>query len=185
MGQVTGQIQIIAPLRKVWDVLADLSLSEKFNPKNERSYYISDEQEGLGSARRRDFAAGFLEERVVGWNEDNCISLEAYQLKGIPVKNAVSHYQISKTGTGTYVTHSIEYQPDGILGTVMMPVTRRRFQKEVCDLLKGLKEYLESARGWQVLPASRSVGRLDQPTVAGTAFSEAIKCTDAGLALAA
>ena len=185
MEQVTGQIQIIAPLHKVWDVLADLSLSEKFSPTGEHSYYVSDEQEGLGSARRRDFATGFLEERVVGWNEDNCISLEAYQLKGIPVKNALSHYQISENGTGTYVTHSIEYQPDGVLGTVMMPVTRRRFQKEVCDLLKGLKEYLESARGWQVLPASRSVDQLDQATVAGTAFSEAIECTDAGLALAA
>ena len=167
MEQVTGQIQIIAPLHKVWDVLADLSLSEKFSPTGEHSYYVSDEQEGLGSARRRDFATGFLEEQVVGWNEDNCISLEAYQLKGIPVKNAVSHYQISENGTGTYVTHSIEYQPDGVLGDRHDAGNPAEVpKKEVCDLLKGIKEYLESARGWQVLPASRSVDQLDQATVA-------------------
>ena len=174
MEQATGKIHIIAPPQKVWEALADLSLREHFSPEPEHSYYVTDEHEGLGSARRREFSTGFFEERVVGWDEDCCISLEAYQHKGMPVKNVVGHYQIRKNGTGTYVTHSIEYQPDGILGNIMMPVTRRRFQKEVRDLLGGLKDYLESARGWQVNHVSHS-----------SAPSEEVETTDEGAALAA
>lgn len=147
MSQVSGQTRINAPAEKVWATLADLAAVQNYSPGVAKSYYTSDDKEGVGARRHCDLQnpGGWVEERVTEWDQGNTMTIEIYE-SNAPLKTAFAHFTLTPGEQETTVDFDIEYQMKfGPIGALMDAImVRSQFQNSVRSVLAGLKHHVET-----------------------------------------
>lgn len=135
---------IKAPIKQVWDTLADIGSIHVWNPGVIDSYTTND-IDGLGGTRHCDLKGNMhLKEEVVKYEPETAITFRITS-SNMPFKTADIHFNLSKVDEGTEVSVSPEYELKyGPLGSLMDKVmVQSTYKKGMVGLLNGLKQNVE------------------------------------------
>ena len=146
MTQVSGKIHIDAPKSKVWGVLADLGTVSAWNPVISKSYYTSEDKEGVGAARHCDFPdGGFVKERASDWKPGEAYKLDIYE-GTVPFDNFYGLVEVKDDGQGTAVTFTLNFdvRPNAPIDTA--EAERQNRDELIPTVLAGLKHYLDTGQ---------------------------------------
>ena len=146
MTKLHHEIKINAPVEKVWRSLANLESAKFTNSMVKTVKIISQNKEGVGSARHCDFKDGkFVEERVTVFEPNKLISFELYKHQW-PLIFMRWTNKLEKHGNNTLLISDTEYELKfGIFGKIMnILIMRRKFSQIIDDALGKLKRYVET-----------------------------------------
>ncbi len=147
MTVVRSNVQIDAPVDKVWRTLADLGSIDKWNPGVAKSYATSEATQGEGATRHCDLESGNaqLEERAFDWREGEGYKIDVYK-STLPLKRNIVAFEIEPSGDGTLARVTADYQlkygPVGALMDIL--IARRQVQQGFDEMLAGLKYHVET-----------------------------------------
>ena len=132
-----------------WRTIADLGDIQSFHPLVKKSYYHTEQREGVGAARVCEFGGGrSFEEHAIEWHDGEGFTLELRNFKGMPpFKRATATMTVEdadgQTRMSLRIEYTLRYGPLGRLMDRMM--VRSQFDKAAAALVKGLKRKLERA----------------------------------------
>ena len=145
MATFTVETIIEAPVSKVWSVLADIGSIAIWHPGVAHSHLLSKEANGLNASRYCDLGGhNYLKEKVVTWDVERHLTFRITSTN-LPFRTADIRFTLSPTPKGTIVTVSPVYTLKfGLLGGVLdYLMVHRRYKAGMCELLSGLKQYIE------------------------------------------
>ena len=147
MTTLNHQIRIEAPPAVVWRALADLTAVANFNPGVSSARSLSEQREGVGAGRRCELKPkGWVEERVWQWEPERALGLEV-SASDWPIVFMKWKTELSADGPATLVNQRLDYALKfGPVGALMDAlVMRRKLDRSVSDIFRGLKRYAESS----------------------------------------
>jgi uncharacterized protein YndB with AHSA1/START domain len=153
MNSFTVETTIAAPIKDVWDVLADISEIYKWNPGVFDSHLTSETTEGEGSSRYCNLGGNnYLHERVQLWSPERALTMRVTQTN-LPFEHVDIRFRLAPMGGATRVTVSPEYKLKfGIIGSIMDAVyVRKSYSNGMEALLAGLKKFIENSEGEVIL----------------------------------
>lgn len=110
MTIIQSEIFINATTDKIWSILSDPELLEKYDPSVKKSALISDRKTGIGARRRVDMRDGknWFEEKITAFNTNEAL---AYELTAcpFPIYRLYHSYSFEKTGNQTKVKQVRKY----------------------------------------------------------------------------
>ena len=110
MSSFSTAIKIDAPVRAVWEVLADVASIYRWNPGVVNSHATTQDTTGLGACRHCDLGGNsYLDEEVVEWQADERLTMRITDTN-LPFKTADIRFRLRAEGDGTVVTVSPEYR---------------------------------------------------------------------------
>ena len=143
MPEFSSTIHIDAPRSRVWETIADLGGIQTFHPGVTRSYYTSEQTEGVGAGRRCELKPMCsVDERAIDWRPGKSVSLDVRPgPKGPPFKWARGRMWVDEDGDGTRAGLEFEYQLKfGPIGVWLdRLVVRRQLERMIPSVLHGLK----------------------------------------------
>ncbi|RMF77086.1 MAG: SRPBCC family protein [Chloroflexi bacterium] len=148
MTRISDEIRINAPKARVWEVVADIGAVQRYHPAVAKSWYTTEQRDGVGACRHCDLLPmGTVEERITEWNEGESYTIEIYESsKTPPFDKAVAFISLHEDGEETVVrmeiTYTMKFGPLGALMDALM--VRKQFSKVVPNLLAGLKHHVET-----------------------------------------
>ncbi len=146
MTKFTTDINIEAPVEKVWDVLADVGTISEWNPGVRESYSTSDDPSGLGATRFCDLGGkNFVNEQVVQWEDCRQLTMRIVD-SNMPFQQADIHFTLQGENGTTNVAVSPDYELKyGPIGKLMDRFfVRNTYEKGMRNLLRGLKAHVEN-----------------------------------------
>ena len=145
MAKITKEIEINAPQTKVWSVLADIGAVENYNSVVTKSYYTSDNRQGIGASRHCDLLPmGSVEERIIEWDEGKSYKIEIFEGKSIPFKG-IGTFELTDNGNSTNVKMIFEpIMGYGLFGKIMGFLMKKKMNKMIAGVVIGLKHHLET-----------------------------------------
>ena len=149
MTTLTHEIRVSAPIESVWPAIADLTAVERYNPMVASARHISDQREGVGASRRCELKPkGWVEERVWDWKPPHALGLEVAASEW-PLVFMKWRTELQADGDGTLVrqelTYKVKFGPIGALLDAL--VMRRKLDRGVAEVFRGLKSYVEASQG--------------------------------------
>lgn len=164
MLQITRTIDINAAVNDVWKKLAKLDEVENFVDSVTRSYYNTEQKEGVGAARTCDVKGfGTIVEEIIDWKEGETFT---YTVEGMPqmVKHAQSKWLLERKGrseTTVSVTSSIETRY-GVVGRLMERFALEpKLGEALTGALRQFKEHVERSQS----AAPLNIEQLHAPAV--------------------
>ncbi len=118
MGEISRKVKINSPVEQVWEVVAQFGDIYKFSPGVPNSHLTSEQSGGVGATRHCDLAmaGASIEERVIGWTENQLCTIEIYGGKKIPpFSSATGTFRLTADGEGTEVEFTLTFAQDGIV----------------------------------------------------------------------
>ena len=150
MTRIQTEITIDASPEEVWAVISDMGAIQVYHPGVRKSYYSTEQREGVGATRICEFGGGrSMEERAVGWHENERLTVVFGKSKKMPpFRKAFGHTSLEKVGDKTRVILELEYRLKfGFLGSIMDRfVIRPQARKAIPKVLAGLKQHLETIK---------------------------------------
>lgn len=143
---VERSITVTASAEAVWDVLAAFDRLSTWAEDVEHSTYLTDQTEGVDSARRVQVGRTVLVERVTEWDAPTAL---AYALEGLPpvVGGATNRWTLRPCGGRTTVTLTSTVDPGHKPpGRLVAPLLARRLAKASDGMLAGLARHLQEGR---------------------------------------
>src|SRR5438876_11393384 len=147
MATLYNEIIVNAGIDKLWNILTDLEILEKYDPTVKKSSLISAERTGIGARRKVDTADGknWFEEKVTVFKPNEALT---YQLTdcSFPIKGLKHSYSFEKIGDQTKVKQVMEYTVKfGVLGKLLDSIMiRRQSDSGIKKFFSGLKSYAET-----------------------------------------
>lgn len=147
MATIRNEILIQGPIEKIWAILTNLELLEKYDPTVKRSRLISSQKTNVGAARRVDMLDGknWFEESLTVFesNESLTFELTACSFPVHKLKHSYSFEQINgKVRVRQVMAYKVKF---GLLGKLMDAfIVRRQSDAGVKKFLAGLKSYTEN-----------------------------------------
>lgn len=146
MATIKNEITINASTEKVWSVLADVELLERYDPTVRKSSRLSANRTGIGAKRKVDMLDGknWFEEKISAFEPNRVL---AYDLTAcsFPIKSLRHSYSFEKVGDQTRVKQVMEYTVKfGVIGRLLDElILRRQFNLGIRKFLEGLRSYTE------------------------------------------
>jgi ribosome-associated toxin RatA of RatAB toxin-antitoxin module len=147
MATIRNEITVNASIDKLWTMLTDLELLEKYDPTVKKSTLISAEKTGIGAKRKVLMLDGknWFDEKVVEFKPKEAL---AYQLTdcSFPIKGLKHSYSFEKVGSQTKVVQVMEYTVKfGLLGMLLDNLMiRKQSDTGIKKFFEGLKSYAET-----------------------------------------
>ena len=147
MATIQNEIIINASVDKLWSILTDLELLNKFDPTVKKSTLISSEKTGVGAKRKVNMLDGknWFDEKITVFKPNEALS---YQLTdcSFPIKGLQHSYTFEKIGNQTKVKQVMEYTVKfGLLGKLLDSLMiRKRSDIGIKKFFVGLKSYAET-----------------------------------------
>ncbi len=147
MGKINNEITINAGVEKIWDILTQPAMLDKYDPTVKKSTLVSIEKTGLGAKRKVDMLDGknWFEEKITEFEPNTALT---YQLTdcSFPIKGLKHSYRFEKVGNQTKVKQVMEYTVKfGLLGKVMDSLMiRKQSDAGIKKFFAGLKNYAEN-----------------------------------------
>src|SRR5438552_3025806 len=102
MATIYNEITINAPIEKIWNILTDLELLEKYDPAVKKSSFISPAKTNIGAMRKVEMIDGknWFEEKITEFKPNEALT---YQLTAcsFPVLKLAHSYHFQKIGNHT------------------------------------------------------------------------------------
>ena len=138
MATIHNEITMNASVGKVWTLLTDLELLDKYDPTVKKSTLLSTEITGIGAKRKVLMLDGknWFNEKVTVFNPTEA---STYQLTecSFPIKGLTHSYSFEKIDNQTKVKQVMEYTVKfGLLGKLLDAMMIRK-QSD-----KGIKKFL-------------------------------------------
>ena len=147
MARIHNEITISATVDKIWSILTDLELLEKYDPTVKKSTLISNEKSGIGAKRKVDMLDGknWFEEKVTAFRPNHALTYELTACT-FPVQNLTHSYSFEKVGGQTKVAQLMEYTVKfGLLGRLLDALMiRKQSDSGIKKFFAGLKSYAET-----------------------------------------
>ena len=146
MATIHNEIIVNASVEKVWSILTDLELLEKYDPTVKKSTLISTEKTGIGAKRKVDMLDGknWFDEKVTVFKPNEALT---YQLTecSFPIKELRHSYDFERIGNQTKVKQVMEYTVKfGLLGKLLdSMMIRKQSDGGIKKFFGGLKAYAE------------------------------------------
>jgi len=143
---VERSVTVAASPAAVWAVLAAFDQLNIWSGDVEHSTYLTEQTEGIGTARRVQVGRTVLVERVTEWDPPNTL---AYALEGLPpvVGGATNRWTLRPSGDRTSVTLTSTVDPGHKPpGRLVAPLVARRLAKASDGMLAGLARHLQEGR---------------------------------------
>ncbi len=146
MPTIRNEITINAGTDKLWQLLADLEMLEKYDPTVKKSTLISIEKTGIDAKRKVSMLDGknWFEEKVTVCKPNVALT---YQLTdcSFPIKGLTHSYSFEKVGNQTKVKQVMEYTVKfGLLGKLLDTLMiRKQTDDGIKKFFGGLKSYAE------------------------------------------
>ena len=147
--EIRYQVQVDAPIDQVWETLADFGNVANYNPGVVSSHSTSDAPTGLGATRHCALAlfGASVEERIVGWSEEELLEIDIYDSSRFPVvTNAGATFTLDSDGEGTIVEGVLHYDLKyGPIGSALHSMSIRTQSDRAWRLfLAGVKKHVET-----------------------------------------
>ena len=147
MATIHNEIAVNASLDKVWAVLTDLELLDKYDPTVMKSTLISAEKNGIGAKRRVDMLDGknWFEENVSVFKPNEALTYELTACS-FPIHQLKHSYSFEKAGDQTRVKQVMEYTVKfGLFGKLLDGLMiRKQSDSGIKKFFAGLKSYAET-----------------------------------------
>jgi hypothetical protein len=149
MRELNEQVEILAPHKNVWAVLADFGGVSVWAPYMSRSKLVGSQQSGIGTRRIMHHRWGFnFEEAVTAWDEGRGYSFDVYRAP-YPMKDVHENWSTQHENGVSIVSTQVNYRmrlggPGRLLDSCLV---RFIVQREMRAGLNGLKKHVESQNG--------------------------------------
>lgn len=147
MATIHNEITVNASIDKVWTMLTDLELLDKYDPTVKKSTLTSTEKTGMGAKRKVLMLDGknWFDEKVTVFKPNEALT---YQLTdcSFPIKGLKHSYSFEKIGNQTKVKQVMEYTVKfGLLGKLLdVMMIRKQSDSGIKQFFTGLKSYTET-----------------------------------------
>lgn len=147
MGKIINEITVNAPIEKIWSILINLELLDKYDPTVKKSTIISNEKTGLGAKRKVNMLDGknWFDEKIAVFEPNKALT---YQLTdcSFPIKGLKHSYSFEQKGSQTKVQQVMEYTVKfGLLGKLLDSLMiRKQSDAGIKKFFTGLKQYAET-----------------------------------------
>lgn len=147
MATIHNEITVNASVEKLWNILTDLELLDKYDPTVKQSTLVSTEKTGIGAKRKVTMLDGknWFKEEVTVFKPNESLT---YQLTdcSFPIQGLQHSYSFEKIGTQTKVKQVMEYTVKfGLLGKLLdAMMIRKQSDAGIKKFFAGLKEYAET-----------------------------------------
>jgi ribosome-associated toxin RatA of RatAB toxin-antitoxin module len=147
MATLHNEILIHAPIERIWAVLTNLELLEKYDPTVKKSRLITNEPAKVGAARRVDMLDGknWFEEKVTALEPKRAITFELTACS-FPIHKLKHSYSFEQVDGNVKVKQVMDYTVKfGLLGKMMDAlVVRKQSDAGIKKFFAGLKFYTEN-----------------------------------------
>ena len=146
MATLHNEIIVNASIDKVWTMLTNLELLDKYDPTVKKSTLVSSEKTGIGAKRKVLMLDGknWFEENVTVFKFNEALT---YQLTdcSFPIQGLKHSYSFEKLGNQTKVKQVMEYTVKfGLLGKLLdAMMIRKQTESGIKKFFGGLKAYAE------------------------------------------
>ena len=147
MATLHNEITIRASMDKVWSLLTDLEMLDKYDPTVKKSTLVSAEKTGIGAKRKVLMLDGknWFDEKVTVFKPHEALT---YQLTdcSFPITKLRHSYSFEKAGDQVTVKQVMEYTVRfGLLGKLLDALMiRRQSDRGIKKFFSGLKSYAET-----------------------------------------
>lgn len=148
MQEFTINKTVNVPIEKVWANWDDFANIARFNPNIKESFLLTptDKETGVGTLRECKMPddKNWVRERILDYRPDRNITLEVYE-SSMPIKKMTidtSFKKVSETITEMTLHCKFELKM-GVVGKMMGPMMKKRFEPMLMNLLEGNAAYLE------------------------------------------
>ena len=146
MAIIHNEIIVNANVDKLWGILTDLELLEKYDPTVEKSTLISSEKSGIGAKRKVNMLDGknWCDEKVSVFKPNEALTYELTACS-FPIHQLKHSYTFEKMGNQTKVKQVMEYTVKfGLLGKLLDTLMiRKQSDNGIKKFFNGLKSYAE------------------------------------------
>lgn len=147
MTKIYNEITINAPVEKIWEILANIELLDKYDPTVKQSTALSTNKSGIHAKRKVLMLdnKNWFEEKVTEFNPNVALT---YQLTdcSFPIKGLKHSYTFEKIEQKTKVKQVMEYTVKfGIFGKLLDSLMiRKQSDTGIKKFFAGLKSYAET-----------------------------------------
>ena len=147
MATIHNEITVNVSIDKVWTMLTNLELLDKFDPTVKKSTLISSEKTGIGAKRKVNMLDGknWFDEKITVFKPNEALT---YQLTdcSFPIKGLQHSYTFEKIGNQTKVKQVMEYTVKfGLLGKILDSLMiRKQSDSGIKKFFAGLKSFAET-----------------------------------------
>ncbi|MBX7109913.1 MAG: SRPBCC family protein [Chitinophagales bacterium] len=147
MATIHNEIMVNASIDRVWTMLTDLELLDRYDPAVKKATLLSNKKTGIGAKRKVLMVDGknWFEETVTVFKANEALT---YQLTdcSFPIKGLQHSYSFEKIGNQTKVKQVMEYTVKfGLLGKLLDSLMiRKQSDTGIKIFLAGLKSYAET-----------------------------------------
>lgn len=146
MTTLQNEITINASVEKLWEILADASILDQYDPTVKKCTLISSNKSGIDAKRKVDMLDGknWFEEKITVYEPYKALSFQLTDCS-FPIKGLKHSYSFEKVGTQTKVKQSMEYTVKfGLLGKLLDSIMiRKQSDQGIKKFFAGLKQYAE------------------------------------------
>lgn len=146
MQIIHNEILVNASIDKLWNILTELDLLDKYDPTVKKSILISTEKTGIGAKRKVDMLDGknWFEEEVTVFKQNSALTFQLTDCS-FPIKGLKHSYSFEKIGNQTKVHQVMEYTVKfGLLGKLLDSLMiRKQSDSGIKKFLSGLQVYAE------------------------------------------
>jgi ligand-binding SRPBCC domain-containing protein len=146
MATIKNEITINAPIEKIWSLLTDLEMLDKYDPTVKKATIISTEKTGIGAKRKVNMLDGknWFDEKITVFNPNEDLT---YQLTDctFPMKDLKHSYSFEKIGNQTKVKQVMQYTVKfGLIGKLLDSLMiRKQSDAGIKKFFAGLKNFAE------------------------------------------
>ena len=146
MTTIHSDIIVSTSVDKVWNMLTDLELLDKYDPTVKKSTLVSTEKTGIGAKRKIVMLDGknWFDEKVTVFRPNEALTYELTDCS-FPVHQLKHSYSFEKIGDQTKVKQVMEYTIKfGLVGKLLDSLMiNKQFKTGIKKFLGGLKDYAE------------------------------------------
>ena len=146
MATIHNEIIINASIEKIWTILTDLELLDKYDPTVKKSILISKEKTNIGAKRKVEMLDGknWFDEKVTVFKPTEALTYELTACS-FPVHKLKHSYSFEKVGEQIKVKQVMEYTVKfGLFGKLLDTLMiRKHSDSGIKKFFGGLKSFAE------------------------------------------
>lgn len=149
--ETTVEVEIDAPIEKVWAEFANIGGIFLNSPTVDTSYTSSEIKTGVGATRHMILSpmikqGATLDERVLIWEEGTYQKLEVYKIHNVSgIKTMGGDFRLIKNGDKTILRSTLNYSmKNSMWGLMNRMMGKKKFAKVWRNVIAGYKHHIET-----------------------------------------
>lgn len=147
--EIPMEVEINAPIEKVWKELANIGDIYLNSPTVSKSFVSSEAKQGIGATRHMEMSikeGATLDEKVVKWEEGTYMALENYKIYKVSgIQTMGGDFLLIAKGDKTILRSTLHYSmTNALYGMMNKIMAKKKFAKLWKTVLAGYKKHIET-----------------------------------------